>query len=350
MSDAGPAYAVERYSPQRKAIWDDFLSTAKNATFLFRRDYMDYHSDRFQDHSLLVFCENRLAGVLPANLAAGNCVVSHEGLTYGGLAVPRDATLCEVLACFHALLRYLHEQGIPRLRYKRCPRFYNTLSDDEVAYALFILEAQLYRRDCALVVNLADRLPLSKRRKREISKAARAAVKVVGDKSFAPFWERVLVPRLAERYGVKPVHTLDEITLLASRFPENIKQYSAYCGEEIVAGTTVYETSQVAHAQYIAVSDHGQEVGALDALFAWLMDERYKQKLFFSFGICNENQGRSLNHGLLDWKEGFGGRSVVHDFYELDTRSYMKIEPVLARRDASKPQISPAPAGPAAQN
>jgi hypothetical protein len=350
MCDTREAYAVEGYSPERKAMWDAFLATAKNATFLFRRDYMDYHSDRFKDHSLMVFCENRPAALLPANLAAGDRVISHEGLTYGGLVVPRDARLGEVLASFHALLRYLHEQGIPKLLYKRCPHFYNTLPDDEVAYALFILEARLCRRDCALVVNLADRLALSTRRKREIKKAARAEVKVARDSSFAPFWERVLVPRLASRFGVKPVHTLDEITLLGSRFPENIKQYSAYRGEEIVAGATVYETERVAHSQYIAVSDRGQEVGALDALFAWLMDECYKDKSFFSFGICNENQGRSLNHGLLDWKEGFGGRSFAHDFYELDTGSYVKLEPVLARRDASAPPISLAPAGSVAQN
>lgn len=344
------AYAVERYSPQRKAMWDAFLSTAKNATFLFRRDYMDYHSDRFADHSLMVFRGNRLAAIMPANLGAGNRIISHEGLTYGGLAVPRDSTLSEVLASFHALLRYLHQAGIHLLLYKGCPRFYNTLPDDEVAYALFILEAQLSRRDCALVVNLGERLPLSKRRKREINKANRAEVRLVRETSFAPFWERVLVPRLASRYGVKPVHSLDEITLLASRFPEHIKQYAAYYGDEIVAGATIYETAQVAHAQYIAVSDRGQEIGAIDSLFAWLLDECYKSKLFFSFGICNENQGRSLNHGLLDWKEGFGGRSCAHDFYELDTGSYLKLEAVLARRDANLRESSSATGGVPAHN
>ena len=73
------------------------------------------------------------------------------------VAVPRPATLEEVLACFHAGLRYLHEGRIPRLLYKRIPGFYNTLPDDEVAYALFLLEARLSRRDCAVVIPQADR-------------------------------------------------------------------------------------------------------------------------------------------------------------------------------------------------
>ncbi len=143
MVEALTGYSVERYSPARKAMWDDFLGSAKNTTFLFRRDYMDYHSDRFANHSLLIFQDNRLAALMPANLAGESRIASHEGLTYGGLVVPREATLCEVLESFHALLRHLHEGGIARLLYKRCPRFYNTLPDDEVDYAFFILEARL---------------------------------------------------------------------------------------------------------------------------------------------------------------------------------------------------------------
>ena len=47
-----------------------FLDTPKNATFLFRRDYMDYHRDRFADHSLMIFRGEKLAALLPANRAA----------------------------------------------------------------------------------------------------------------------------------------------------------------------------------------------------------------------------------------------------------------------------------------
>jgi RimJ/RimL family protein N-acetyltransferase len=322
-------FFVERYTPDYKAKWDLFLDTAKNATFLFRRDYMDYHRDRFADHSLMVFCGDKLVALLPANRAADGTLVSHEGLTYGGLVVSGPATLQDVLACFHVCLRHLHEQRIPRLRYKRIPSFYCTLPDDEVAYALFLLEARLYRRDCAVVVSQAHRLPFQERRLRQIKKAGRANVRIVPETNFDAFWERVLVPRLAARHGVRPVHSVEEITLLASRFPDHIKQFSAYCGDDIVAGTTIYETPGVAHAQYIAVTDAGQKIGALDFLCRWLIDEGYRSKQYVGLGICNENDGRSLNQGLQDWKEGFGGRCYAHDFYELSTANYSKLEPVL---------------------
>lgn len=337
---AAGTFSVERYAAGRKLEWDSFVRTAKNATFLFSRDYMDYHSDRFVDHSLMVFNGHTLVAVLPANLDANGTIISHEGLTYGGLVVSRTAKLADVLACFHVVLRHLSQRQISKLLYKQIPGFYNTLPDDEAAYALFLLDARLYRRDTAAAVSQADRLPLRKGHRALIKKAMRLGVCIIQETSFQPFWEQVLIPQLAARHGVKPVHNLNEITLLASRFPEQIKQYSAYCGEEIVAGTTVFETPTVAHAQYGAVTEEGRQLGAQAYLFSTLI-EQYREKRFFDFGISNENEGRALNHGLLDWKEGFGARCYAHDFYEIETRNYPKLESVLQLR----PDITLVPPG-----
>jgi acetyltransferase-like isoleucine patch superfamily enzyme len=286
----------------------------------------------------MVFEDQALVAVLPANLNADGALISHEGLTYGGLVVSRAATLGNVLAYFHVVLRDLNQRQISKLLYKRIPDFYNTLPNDEAAYALFLLDARLYRRDCATTVAQADRLPFRRDRKSLIRKAISLGVRIVEETSFQPFWEQVLVPQLAARHGVKPVHTLEEITRLASRFPQQIKQFSAYCGDEIVAGTTIYETPTVAHAQYGAVTEKGRQTGAQAYLFSSLI-EQYKDKRFFDFGISNEKEGRVLNHGLVDWKEGFGGRSFAQDFYEIATGNYSKLESVLKAR--SKTTLTP---------
>jgi acetyltransferase-like isoleucine patch superfamily enzyme/CheY-like chemotaxis protein len=324
-------FSVEQYTAARKPEWDKFVNTAKNATFLFARDYMDYHSDRFADHSLMVFKDHELVAVLPANLKADGTLVSHEGLTFGGLVVACSATLESVLAYFYVILRHLNQSGISKLIYRRIPGFYNTLPDDDVAYVLFMLDAKLQRRDCSATVSQANRLPFRRGHKYLIKKAAHHEVRMVQEASFRPFWEQVLNPQLAARYGARPVHTLEEITLLASRFPEQIKQFSAYCSDEIVAGITIYETPTVAHAQYGAVTEKGRQIGAQAFLFSSLI-ELYKDKRFFDFGISNEHEGRVLNHGLLEWKEGFGARCYAHDFYEIATGNYLKLEPVLKVR------------------
>lgn len=341
-------FTVERYEARHKLAWDNFVSTAKNATFLFLRDYLDYHHDRFTDHSLLVFQGQVLVAVLPANLRADGVLVSHEGLTFGGLVISPAAPLLEVLHCFQALLQDLEQRKIATLMYKQIPGFYNPQPDAETSYALFLLDARLYRRDCSATIALPDRLPLRKGHHYVIKKAISLGIEIVQETTFRPFWEQVLTPGLATRYGVKPVHTLEEITRLAARFPEHIKQFSAYHDGKILAGTTVFETPTVAHTQYAGVTELGRQVGAQTYLVSTLLDQ-YQHKRFFDFGISNEQQGRFLNHGLQEWKEGFGARGAAHDFYEIATANHCQLEPVLNghREPAAAPPPTPAVAIPA---
>jgi hypothetical protein len=74
---------ILRYSPEHASDWDAFVDNSRNGTFLFRRGYMDYHADRFADHSLMAVSSGKLMAVLPANEAEGT-LWSHQGLTYGG--------------------------------------------------------------------------------------------------------------------------------------------------------------------------------------------------------------------------------------------------------------------------
>jgi hypothetical protein len=339
VSDATPRLSVTRYDTGRKADWDRFVDAGKNATFMFRRDYMDYHADRFDDHSLIVSKDAQIVGLLPANRSDVATVCSHQGLTYGGFVLRRDVTLQAAVEIVQASLACLHSQGIETLVYKRLPRFYSTLPDDEIDYALFLLDAALVRRDCSLVIVHADRLPVRRDKRNKINKGGRAGLTLSEETNFLPFWRDVLEPRLMERFGVKPVHTLDEITQLAAKLPQHIKQYSAYAGSDIMAGVTIYETATVAHMQYSAVTAEGERRSALDFLLDWLISQRYKDKRFFDFGICNEREGRAVNHGLLQSKEGFGARSIAHDFYTIRTCDHDKLSTVLA------PPATAAPGG-----
>ena len=46
---------IRRYTPEKADEWNRFVAQSKNGTFLFDRRYMDYHADRFQDHSLMFY-------------------------------------------------------------------------------------------------------------------------------------------------------------------------------------------------------------------------------------------------------------------------------------------------------
>lgn len=314
-------YNIEKYQPSQKTVWDSFVKEAKNATFLFQRDFMDYHSDRFTDHSLLVFKGEKLVALLPANISGAE-LFSHQGLSYGGLVLSKKATFEEILPIFKNILTFLNNEGIAVLRLKMLPKIYHQLPSDEIEYLLFLIKATLTRSDLTSCVDFENRLKIkSSNRLRGIKKGVKNELEIREEANFAPFWNEVLEPNLEQIHNQKPVHSLEEIVLLQSRFPENIKQFNVYKDEKIVAGTIIFESATVAHAQYISANEIGKQTGGLDFLFNHLL-EHFSHKRYFDFGISNEAQGMQVNKGLVNWKESFGGRSIVHNFYEIKTENH----------------------------
>ena len=140
---------------------------------------------------------------------------------------------------------------------------------------------------------------------------------------FKGFWKQVLEPNLEARFGVKPVHSLEEISRLKEAFNKEIRLFVAVdTNEQVLAGTVMFETPTVAHSQYISATDEGRREGALNLLFIKLLDEYFAEQRFFDFGTANEDGGKSVNPGLLAWKERMGGRTYSHDFYRIETQSY----------------------------
>ena len=321
-------YTVKKYTEYDFKTWNDFIVHAKNATFLFHRDFMEYHKDRFEDYSLMIFEEEKLVAVLPAN-KSGKTLYSHQGLTYGGLVYNEKIKLASVIEIFKTILSFLNRNNIRKLQLKLIPSIYNQKPSEELNYALFLLESRLIRRDTLAVIDLSNSYSLSKIRKRGVKNGInnRLIIKEVND--FTDFWNEILIPNLAQKHQAKPVHSLEEITRLKALFPEKIRQFNVYENEVIVAGTTIFESSMVAHSQYISGKEDKNELGGLDLLFYQLISEVFKNKRYFDFGISNENQGRNLNDGLSYWKESFGANIIVQDFYEVETSNYNVLDTVL---------------------
>jgi hypothetical protein len=307
---------VCRYSAEKKAEWDAFARAAKNAHFFFQRDYLEYHADRFVDHSLLFFHERKLMALLAA-CVQGDKMVSHGGLTFGGFLVDAAMTTRRMLELFAELIAYLRANGLRELIYKCIPHIYHRVPAEEDRYALFLYGARLSRRDITSTIELTANLPFQERRRRGARKAQSAGVCCRASEDFRAFWP-LLEDNLRRIHDTHPAHTLEEIELLHRRFPDHIKLFGAYLEERMLAGVVAYENATVAHAQYISASEDGKRLGALDALFAWLITEVYHDKPYFDFGISTEGNGRFLNEGLIEQKEGFGARGVVHDHYQLD--------------------------------
>ena len=313
--------SVVRYDESHKEEWNAFVAASKNGTFLFDRGYMDYHSDRFRDCSLMFYKHGKLLAMLPANWREDEGTVqSHGGLTYGGLIVPKDMIAVDALEVFSCAIDWMkRELGAHRWLYKPIPYIYSKLPAEEDLYALFRSGGKLKERGVSSVIDFSNRLPMRQSRKNGLAKARKAGL-VVDDGNMTSdleaFWN-ILAGILMDKHRKKPVHTVAELQLLAGRFPGQIKLHVVRDGGEVVAGALVYDMGHVVHTQYLASSDSGKRNGALDLLLKTLISEVYADRTYFDFGVSTENGGSYLNEGLIFQKEGFGARSVVYDTYEM---------------------------------
>lgn len=312
---------VRQYTNADAQAWDDLVDHSWNGTFLHTRRFLSYHGGRFSDKSLIIEDEKKhIVGVFPAalNPEASDCVVSHPGITYGSIVHAGDLRGARMLEALEQICDFYRQTNITTLIYKAVPYIYHRVPASDDLYALFRLSAVRYRCDLSASINLYNRNKLSQRRIRSLSKAQKNKVFIDDlNEDCREFWS-VLQDNLVRKHNMRPVHSLDEISFLHSMFPYNIQFVVGKLDGVVVAGVVLFKTQNVIHAQYIASSQRGQEVSALDAVFDRCINlSKLSGVHYFNFGVSTENSGQYLNDGLHQFKTEFGGGGVVHEFYKI---------------------------------
>jgi hypothetical protein len=305
--------SLRSYAHADAVAWDRLVARSRNGNLLHLRNYMDYHADRFTDCSLIVERRGEPVAVFPANISDGQ-VTSHAGLTYAGLIASPALRAEATLEAFERIGEHYRGLGAKRLVYKAVPHVFHAYPAEEDLYALHRMGASLTRRDLSSAIALRELQRFPAERKYAPGKAQKAGMSYCSGSDPAQF--HALLTSVLRRHDVVPTHSVAELRLLQSRFPHHIVLHEARCGDSLLAGTLVYDFGHAVHTQYMAVSDEGRQIDALSLLLAELIGNTYADRTWFSFGISTSHQGAVLNGGLTAQKEHFGGRAVVHDFYE----------------------------------
>lgn len=309
------------YTQKYFNLWNEFNSKAKNGSFLFDRSFMEYHLDRFVDASLLLYKNEKLVALLPAN-RVGEMVYSHQGLTYGGVITNAKLRTEDFVHILQHIFIYFDSQNIASFRLKVMPSFYNLHFSEEIKYIAFKMNAVLYRMDTSATIHLSLPSNYSSTLKNVLKQAGKHNFIIEKSLDFELFWNSLLLPVLKAKHGVAPVHALDEIVKLSNLFPENIALYVLYYEGKAVAGTVLFITETTVHVQYIAGLNTYNKLGTLDVLFDFLIHKYRDSKQYFDFGTSNENEGQQINKGLLFWKESFGAKIAVHENFEFNTAQH----------------------------
>lgn len=314
-------YQIRVYNKEDAEIWNAFVSNSPNATFLFNRNFMDYHSDRFLDFSLMIFSAQKLVAILPAN-RVGDKVYSHQGLTYGGLVVTAKTKVDDVINILKEILKYLEQQSIKVLQIKVLPSIYCKTPSEAIEYVLFLAKATLIRRESGSTIDLNSTFKYSTQKKYSVSLASKKGLEIRENSELEEFYNLVLIPNLENTFSAKPVHSVEEMRSLQKAFPKNIRSFFVYHEKTMVAGTILFETETLVHTQYISADKSKMELNALNFLFDYLIKYVFADKKYFDFGTSNMENGQKLNAGLAYWKESFGARTFVQDCYEVETSNY----------------------------
>ena len=310
-------FEIIRYTADKAAEWNQFVAQSKNGTFLFNRGYMDYHSDRFSDYSLMIYDESgKLYALLPAN-RVGEVLYSHQGLSYGGLVMSEKCTTAAVCTLFDEVNALLRREGFRQVVYKAIPWIYHRIPSEEDLFAIFLqCGARLSGRDVSSTIIPARPVKWKRDRHYAANKARNNGIVVSRSDDYASFWQ-ILSDNLMRKFSAHPVHSLDEIQLLHSRFPEHIQLWTASSPEgDLLAGTILYINEGVVHSQYISASDEGKRLHAVDALYDYIIHQAYTDASFIDLGTSNMPHSSDLHASLIYQKEGFGGRAVCCDTYE----------------------------------
>ena len=310
---------IHRYTENDKEIWNEFNAESKNSLFMFDRNYMDYHRECFQDHSLMFYDGDFLIGILPMNEKDGE-FWSHGGLTYGGIISNEKMKQHIMNECFEQLILYARENKITSIIYKTIPHIYHRQSAEEDRYSLFANGAKLMTIDASTYVYLKNPLKMPKGRKAQISRAKREGV-IIEELTTQDDYNRFIGLEnevLRERHDTQAVHTGAELKMLHDKFPNEIHLFGALREGKLIAGTVVFEYEQVIHTQYMAANEEARKIGALDLAINTVIEKYRNSKTWLDFGISTEHGRIYLNEGLISQKEGFGGRTGVYEIWKLE--------------------------------
>lgn len=309
---------IKRYQPAHKKQWDDFIKTSQADCLLFYRDFMEYHADRFEDHSLVFEDHKGWLAVFPAHLS-GKCLVSHGGLTFGGIVTRERCCWKDHVGLMKALQEYILQQKFKSICLKSLPFFYQKRYNGETDFLFYQNGAKIIRRDLNYLIDFREPLVLNKTKNQIYKKGLSKNFKIEAETDFKYFWTELLQPTLKNKYGASPTHTIIEIQKLKNLFPTQIKLFTLYFNDKMLAGIVIFENAKVVKSQYTAVNDMGKKICALDHLYIFLI-KKYQQEGFryFDLGHVNTHKLPIVNNTLIQYKEGLGARPYNLDTYTID--------------------------------
>ncbi len=317
---------VDRYNDSFLNEWEEIVHSSNNGTLFHTRKFLSYHSkDKFIDHSLIFYKNNKPLSVFPAAETTESykkILISHPGASMGSFVTPADLSFSDALQLVDQLNLYLKKQKFSRARITLPPIIYNQRKTNYIDYSLLRSGYKYVKREVSSILFLEDSIEKNVNQfkpshRQALRKAQRSGLVVNNSDDFNSFYN-ILKKNLSNRHNVKPTHTVDELLKLKKLFPKNILLHAAFLNNTMVGGVINFVANKnVILAFYISHNESYQEHRPINLLFYEILKDAIRNNFkVFDFGIFTVNE--EPNMGLAKFKENFGSSGVFRDTVTLD--------------------------------
>lgn len=298
------------YRPQDRHTWDSLVKESPYATFQHQRDYIEYHKTRWIDASFFLKKGEELIAAIPGN-SKENQLYSHQGLSFGGVLWRKGLSMEEKVTYIEDLPSLLSQAGFSSFHWKEVPSLFCDERHIPMPNALLKKVNKGY-----FIPNDLDLNSIRKKR-RLLKKAEKAALAITWDDDLAKFWQEIVQPIFREKFGSKPVHSLQEILQLKAHFPQHIQLVTVYQEKTLLGGIVLFCQGQWWHTQYTCGSSEGLLMGAIDLLMWQILNSAQNQGKTVSLGTALDDQGH-FKASLAEWKKSWGALEIPWASFYID--------------------------------
>jgi len=309
---------IQKYSLKFKELWDSFIDKADNGFFFFKRNYMEYHADRFYDYSLIVFIDNEIKALFPCNLN-GDIIYSHQGLSYGGVLHEVDADIYILNSIHKAIISYFNNLGIKHINISPIPSLYSKTKND--FYEQILKEEPtniLVQKPISTIDHELVKLPT--RRKLRIPKTHEDnyCFEIVDDMNMV--WPMIEQCYLSQ-HGFNPVHSQSEIAYLKNCFPEKILINTIkenVPNAPILAALITLDDKRIVKFQYIGYTEIARKANVIDYLYYKTINKSISENKNVDMGHSIDINSNQINNKILFAKRRHGAVEITATTYSID--------------------------------
>lgn len=308
---------VKRYSQPDQSVWDIFVDNADNGFFFFKRAFMEYHADRFTDFSLLIYFNNHLVSLFPANLK-GNQIHSHQGLSYGGLIYVHDLPLDTISDIHNSIQDYFHQLGISSITVSPAPPQY---SESRKNRYNDLLKNKSVKTEHSKPISIVDKdcVKLPTRRRLRIPQSHEEKYRIIQVHDFKQVW-----PMIAECYinqhGFQPVHSTEEMLYLKSCFPDNIIANAIQENSPnapTIATLITLEDKNIVKFQYIGYTKEARNFNVIDFLYYKVIQKAIYENKSVDMGHSIDVNTNIINENIIFAKRRHGAIEIEANTFVL---------------------------------